>query len=1187
MSSIRADMQLNAAPFIGAIGNVQRQIRNLQVVTAGITGAFVAARAAMAGVSNVMAQLKGALDLGGQLSDLSASTGASVSELVVLRQALQNAGMGAEAAGPMIARFQKALAGVNEDGVTTKGILEELGINTLALSRMPLQDQFTELSRVISAIPDPADRAAAAIKLFGRSGVEMLAFMRDPKAFETAAAQVGELGNVLEANASRFDSVSDAIEAMGLKINQFFVGFMSEISGLGMIEDLSKMDFTGLGQSVGQMANSIVAMTASLRPLVPLFATLGAAVLASKSGLTEAAITAGGQVPGAIASMSAAVSSARANLVSMGLAARAAFASVASDAQRAAASAASLGPVSVSMRAAFAPVAAAFAPVAAAITSPGAALASLGATAQTTFASLAASARQAATAMSTAIGTAAQSSKASVVSLGASMRSSMVNMGASARATASAISSSVAGTATSVSAAMANPRATLAGFAASARASFASMTVSARAAAAGSAAAITSSMAMTRTALVSVGVAARSAFTAMVASARAAGVAMKGALVSTGIGAAVVAIGMAIEAVMAKFNRMEEGTRAQKNVGAESSRLLTNNATKIKSVSNEEERQTLMAELDSQIEETRRRVANLNDEFENLDDDALAAVAEQLSQQVNWLERQKKTLSAITPEYMAQVAAVRAKEQALADAKRKAEELRAETQRALETRDADMRRKGLETAPVDQAREQLLREAANLTAKTSIEAVVSVEGIDSVEKAKAAMEAVAQKQDTELKLRAVGLPAAEGMVQMLDSFTGKTVDLALKATGLPNAESLRAALDGINDKNVRLALQSVGLGDVESLKAAIDSTDSKTVQLAMQATGLSAAQLSSIIETVPESKDIQIAVEASGLSSVQELRAALDSTDSKSVVLAMEATGMSDAAALREAIEGTDGKNVKLALQATGLSSVGALRAALDGVPDKTISMALQATGAASIEELQARLTGVPDEKTVSLVMRAVGAESIDEARAKLAQMSGADATFSISPEGVTAEIERLRALGAEITDSEAVRLNELIGLEKELSSVKERQNQEREKALDQEQRLAELQGTVLHDSEVAAAQASGDDNRVRQLEQEKRARDLAKQFEAQGQDPSTAAEIGRRQAELEQLRQEASTATKAPVQVGDSFRQAGLGGGFFAQDRQPQMEMVRKQAESNRLLAEIRSLLASQPQRTVTEVFD
>ena len=64
MSSIRADIELNAAPFIGGIAKVQRQIRNLQAAAAGITAAFIAARAAIAGLSGIFSEMKGALDLG-------------------------------------------------------------------------------------------------------------------------------------------------------------------------------------------------------------------------------------------------------------------------------------------------------------------------------------------------------------------------------------------------------------------------------------------------------------------------------------------------------------------------------------------------------------------------------------------------------------------------------------------------------------------------------------------------------------------------------------------------------------------------------------------------------------------------------------------------------------------------------------------------------------------------------------------------------------------------------------------------------------------------------------------------------------------------------------------------------------------------------------------------------------------
>lgn len=285
MASIRADMQLNAAPFLDGISRVQTQMRNLQATVAGVTGAFFAIRGAMSGLRGVFEGMKGALDLGGKFSDMSAATGASVSELVMLTQAFQNNGLAAEAVGPMIARFQRALGGVNEEGKSTAGALEKLGVNTLALSRMTVAQQFQELSRAFSAIEDPAERTRRAMELFGRSGAQMITLFRDPEAFTRAAAEIGAMGEVLEENATRFDSMSDAITTAGQKMDQFFVGLMSSFDGGDALERAAQADFTRAGQSAGAVANALGSWLGPLQELntfmttkVPYFAQIRQAV---------------------------------------------------------------------------------------------------------------------------------------------------------------------------------------------------------------------------------------------------------------------------------------------------------------------------------------------------------------------------------------------------------------------------------------------------------------------------------------------------------------------------------------------------------------------------------------------------------------------------------------------------------------------------------------------------------------------------------------------------------------------------------------------------------------------------------------------------------------------------------------------------------------------------------------------
>ena len=891
MSSIRADIELNAAPFIGGIAKVQRQIRNLQAAAAGITAAFLAARAAIAGLSGVFNEMKGALDLGGQLSDLSASTGASVSELVVLRQALANAGMGADAAGPMIARFQRALAGVNEDGVTTRGVLEELGINTLALSRMSLQDQFTELSRVIAAIEDPADRAAAAIKLFGRSGVEMLAFMRDPAAFSTAADQVGELGNVLEANATRFDSVSDAIEAMGLKIDQFFVGFMSEISGLDVFESLSKTDFTGLGQSAGQASSALIQLVASLRSLLPVFVGVGTATMAFKLGIGQSVVTAASQFPAAMAAM-------------------------------------------------------------------------------------------------------------------------------------------------------------------------------------------TASMASPRAALMALGTAARTTFTGMVAAARAASVGIKAALVSTGIGLAVVAAGELLAYAMGQRDKVNQTARGEKSIVGETARMANRYGTSAQAIASPEDQSAVIDSVSQEIEAARERIEGLEEAFPDLGAEELAQFEKRLRERISMLEAIKDMAANIPPEIMEANAAEKRRGEALAESKRRAEELARELERALATRDQRAEQAALDAMDPDQAARSVLDKASMDNAAQS-ELVLNATGLESLDKARQHLEAISKATDAEVRLNAVGLLGAAEMLKRLDTAEGKTLALALEATGLPDAQALRAAIDASDDKTISLALE------------------------------------------------------------------------------------------------------------ATGLSSIGELRAALDGVSDRTVQLALEATGAESIAELRDILESAPDQKTVDILLRTLGTENLEEARRRLEALSSGGADITFDAEALTAEIERLKSLGTQATDAEKQRLFELLSVEEQLLAVQKRQAEEDAKRAEQQERLSELRRDMLLDAEQIAAEASGDTERAREIEKERRAASIAKQLEDQGQDPATAAELGRKQAELEQLRRESSGGERQPVQVADASRQVGLGGRFFGEDRKPQEEMVRKQAESNRLLAEIRSLLASQPRQLLAETFD
>ena len=127
-------------------------------------GLSAAGAAAFAGI---VASMKKAITAGGELSDMMAKTGASGRGLLILQKAFENAGLSANEVGNSIARMQKALAGVNEDGQPTNQVFAKLGLSVRELMAMDPADALMKIGDSISRITDPAQRAAAAMELFG------------------------------------------------------------------------------------------------------------------------------------------------------------------------------------------------------------------------------------------------------------------------------------------------------------------------------------------------------------------------------------------------------------------------------------------------------------------------------------------------------------------------------------------------------------------------------------------------------------------------------------------------------------------------------------------------------------------------------------------------------------------------------------------------------------------------------------------------------------------------------------------------------------------------------------------------------------------------------------------------------------------------------------------------------------
>ncbi len=209
-----------------------------------------------------------AADFAGAMTDLSARTGQPIEQLVVLQRAFENAGMSGEAVGPMLNRLQKALSGVNEEGQPTSAALDKLGLKVSELNRMSSLQQLDALAGAIAKLPTPAAQAAASMEIFGRSGGQILAVLKDGAAFKTAAEQVGSLGANLAKVAPQLDAFSDAVSGKNLdaKKMQFFAAASAQFAGdlerAGVA--LNKLDIGPLGEQVGYVVRGLVEVNKAL-----------------------------------------------------------------------------------------------------------------------------------------------------------------------------------------------------------------------------------------------------------------------------------------------------------------------------------------------------------------------------------------------------------------------------------------------------------------------------------------------------------------------------------------------------------------------------------------------------------------------------------------------------------------------------------------------------------------------------------------------------------------------------------------------------------------------------------------------------------------------------------------------------------------------------------------------------------
>jgi hypothetical protein len=252
------ELELNAGPAVSSLAKVDAKFSSTVATATKLGSGLATAFASIASIGALLAGFSSALDLGGKLQDLHNQTGETVGDLVIIRQALENAGLGADSAGDFLLKFQDSIAGVNEDGKATAAALTLLGTSAGELRDLPAIGQLEKLSAGFQKL-DQTSRVAAARDIFGKSGGKALSLFADEGGLAQARQQAAPLAAVAEKTVASFDKLGDTLNGLKLNVQEFFFGALSKIApeATTIAEQLERIDFVAIGEGFGELAKTV------------------------------------------------------------------------------------------------------------------------------------------------------------------------------------------------------------------------------------------------------------------------------------------------------------------------------------------------------------------------------------------------------------------------------------------------------------------------------------------------------------------------------------------------------------------------------------------------------------------------------------------------------------------------------------------------------------------------------------------------------------------------------------------------------------------------------------------------------------------------------------------------------------------------------------------------------------------
>lgn len=200
---------------------------------------------------------KDVIDFASEIKDVADSTGASIENLTILREQFRQAGVDSGKLQSAMSILNSKLENPSE---ATLDWLKELGLDSEKLLGMDPAARFEAVGNAIGQVGDSAKSLAASKDLFGKVGADLNRMFQDPESRANAIKMLGELPSTLTRVAGTLEAAGDVFDGIGVKWNQFFLGFAGQL--LGPIEEaanfIENLDLTQMSVKPANFVNNVI-----------------------------------------------------------------------------------------------------------------------------------------------------------------------------------------------------------------------------------------------------------------------------------------------------------------------------------------------------------------------------------------------------------------------------------------------------------------------------------------------------------------------------------------------------------------------------------------------------------------------------------------------------------------------------------------------------------------------------------------------------------------------------------------------------------------------------------------------------------------------------------------------------------------------------------------------------------------